>query len=119
DSKRRLSAMRDSSAGPIGMVAVMFSLGLKYLAFEEVASLGYFDDIQATEHVWSMVRNRGQVEEIIAGIEAEADRTESRLTPVAGLEFRIPIYDTGKITRRRGELAASGGRGKGDQARIA
>ncbi len=42
DRKRRLSAMRDSSAGPIGMVAVMFSLGIKYLAFEEVASLGYF-----------------------------------------------------------------------------
>lgn len=33
------------------------------------ACLGYFDDIQATEHVWSMVRNQGQVEEIIAGIE--------------------------------------------------
>ena len=41
--ERRISAMRDSSAGPIGMVAVMFSLGLKYLAIEEIASLGYFE----------------------------------------------------------------------------
>lgn len=42
DRERRLSAMRDSSAGPIGMVAVMLVLGLKFLAIEEVASQGSF-----------------------------------------------------------------------------
>ncbi len=47
DRKRSLSAMRDSSAGPVGMVAVMFALGLKYLAIEEVASLGYFEHYAA------------------------------------------------------------------------
>ena len=43
DREKRLSAMRDPSAGPVGMVAVMFALGLKYLAIEEVASLGNFE----------------------------------------------------------------------------
>ena len=43
DRERRLSAMRDPSAGPVGMVAVIFALGLKYLAFEEIASLGNFE----------------------------------------------------------------------------
>ncbi len=38
----KLSAMRDPSSGPVGMVAVMFVLGLKFLAIEEVASLSYY-----------------------------------------------------------------------------
>ena len=34
------------------------------------ACLVQFDDVQSVEHVWSMVRTRGQVERVIAGVEA-------------------------------------------------
>jgi [pyruvate, water dikinase]-phosphate phosphotransferase / [pyruvate, water dikinase] kinase len=34
------------------------------------ACLVQFDDTQAVEHVWSMVRTRGQIERVIAGVEA-------------------------------------------------
>ena len=34
------------------------------------ACLVQFDDAQAIEHVWSMVRTRGQIERVIAGVEA-------------------------------------------------
>ncbi len=34
------------------------------------ASLVQFDDIETTEHVWRMVRNKAQVEEVIAAIES-------------------------------------------------
>ncbi len=33
------------------------------------ASLAQFDDIEATEHAWSMVRNETQVKEVLTGIE--------------------------------------------------
>ena len=35
------------------------------------ASLVQFDDIQATEHVWSMVRNQNQVKEVLDGVAAD------------------------------------------------
>ena len=38
----KLAAMRDSSSGPVGMVAVIFVLGLKFLAIEEVTLLSYY-----------------------------------------------------------------------------
>ncbi len=34
------------------------------------ASLAQFDDIDPTEHLWNMIRNKAQVEEVLAGIEA-------------------------------------------------
>src|SRR3979490_2799844 len=34
------------------------------------ACLVQFDDAQAVEHVWSMVRTRSQVDRVIAGVEA-------------------------------------------------
>jgi len=34
------------------------------------ASLAQFDDVPVTSHVWRMIRNKKQVEEVIAGIEA-------------------------------------------------
>jgi [pyruvate, water dikinase]-phosphate phosphotransferase / [pyruvate, water dikinase] kinase len=34
------------------------------------ACLVQFDDAQSVEHVWSMVRTRGQIERVIAGVEA-------------------------------------------------
>ena len=34
------------------------------------ASLAQFDDIDPTEHLWNMIRNKEQVEEVLAGIEA-------------------------------------------------
>ena len=34
------------------------------------ACLAQFDEAQAIEHVWSMVRTRGQIERVIAGVEA-------------------------------------------------
>ena len=33
------------------------------------ASLAQFDDIEATEHAWSMIRNETQVKEVLTGIE--------------------------------------------------
>ena len=33
------------------------------------ASLAQFDDIEATEHAWRMIRNKTQVEEVLTGIE--------------------------------------------------
>lgn len=41
--ERRLEAMRDSSAGPVGMVAVLFVLGMKFLALEELSNLSYYE----------------------------------------------------------------------------
>src|SRR3984885_11589447 len=34
------------------------------------ACLGQFDEAQAIEHVWSMVRTQGQLDRVIAGVEA-------------------------------------------------
>ena len=34
------------------------------------ACLVQFDDAQAIEHVWSMVRTRSQIDRVIAGVEA-------------------------------------------------
>ncbi len=34
------------------------------------ACLVQFDDAQAVEHVWSMVRTRSQIDRVIAGVEA-------------------------------------------------
>jgi hypothetical protein len=34
------------------------------------ACLVQFDDVQAVEHVWSMVRTRNQIDRVIAGVEA-------------------------------------------------
>lgn len=37
DRKRRLSVMKDSAAGPIGVAAIIFSLGLKYAALKNLS----------------------------------------------------------------------------------
>jgi adenosylcobinamide-GDP ribazoletransferase len=42
DRERRLRAMKDSSTGAIGVTAIVFSLGLKYLALKAVVNLSYF-----------------------------------------------------------------------------
>ena len=42
DVQRRLSIMRDSSIGPIGVIAIVFSVGLKYLALKSLSHSSYF-----------------------------------------------------------------------------
>jgi len=44
---------------------------------------------------------------IVAGAEAERSGSprETEVSPVLEVEFEIPVYDTGKLTSRRGELA--------------
>jgi regulator of PEP synthase PpsR (kinase-PPPase family) len=34
------------------------------------AAIAQFDDVEPTEHIWSLVRTRGQLDKVIAGIEA-------------------------------------------------
>lgn len=34
------------------------------------ATIAQFDDVEATEHIWSLIRTRGQLDKVLAGIEA-------------------------------------------------
>ena len=42
--------------------------------------------------------------EIAAGAELEREDGEDDLSPVIDVEFQIPVYDTGKLNKRRGEM---------------
>ena len=42
---------------------------------------------------------------IVAGAEIERGEEETEASPVIEASFEIPVYDTGKLTARRGELA--------------
>lgn len=42
DIEKRLSVMKDAAAGPIGVTAIVFSLGIKYLALKSVFELPQF-----------------------------------------------------------------------------
>ncbi len=42
---------------------------------------------------------------IMAGLEAEREDDETETGPLVEVEFEIPLYDTGKLTSRRGSLA--------------
>lgn len=42
DTKRRLAIMKGSTAGPVGVTAIVFDLGLKYLALADISNLSSF-----------------------------------------------------------------------------
>ena len=42
--------------------------------------------------------------EIMAGAELEREDGDNDLSPVVDIEFQIPVYDTGNLNKRRGEM---------------
>ncbi len=42
DKEKRLSIMKDSTAGPIGITAIIFVLGLKYLCLKNISHMSYY-----------------------------------------------------------------------------
>lgn len=42
DREKRLSIMKGGTTGPIGVIAIMFALALKYLALKNISNLSYF-----------------------------------------------------------------------------
>jgi adenosylcobinamide-GDP ribazoletransferase len=43
DRERRLAVMREGAAGPAGVTAIVFVLGIKFLAFDAISNLTYFE----------------------------------------------------------------------------
>ena len=43
DRERRLAVMREGAAGPAGVTAIVFSLGIKFLAIDALSNLTYFE----------------------------------------------------------------------------